>query len=386
MDQPISKKVLELPTSSIRVIFEKARKIKDVIRLEIGEPDFDTPEHIKKAAEIAMNSGFTHYTPYAGTEELREAIAEKCRIDNAIDADIREVVVTPGASSAIFCSILSVIRAGDQILVPDPAWPHYDACARVADGITTYYPLYEKNGFQVDVTDLEKRINSKTRAIVINSPSNPTGAIQTRKHLEDIAKLAIEYDLLVISDEVYEKIVYGNAEQMSIASLPEMRERTITINAFSKTYAMTGWRVGYAVVREDIAVQMAKLVLYSSTCANSLGQKAALAALKGSQDCVEKMTAEYKRRRDFLVKRLNEIEGISCLMPKGSFYVFPNIKELGMSSFDCTMWLLDKARTSTVPGSGFGPHGEGYLRISYATSLENLEEATRRIENALESK
>lgn len=386
MDQPISKRVQELPVSSIRLVFEKARKIKDVVRLELGEPDFDTPDHIKKAAKIALNKGFTHYTPFAGTEELRGAIARKCRTDNAIDADTKEVVVTPGACSAIFCSLLSVINAGDQVLVPDPAWPHYDACVKVVDGVTAHYPLYEKNGFQIDIEDLKKRVNVRTRAIIINSPSNPTGAVQTRKHLEDIAELAVERDLLVISDEVYEKMVYENAQQMSIASLPEMKERTITINSFSKTYAMTGWRVGYAVAKEDIAIQMAKLVLYTSTCANSIAQEAALAALKGPQGCVEKMAAEYKRRRDFLVKHLNQIEGISCLKPQGSFYVFPNIEKLGMSSLACAMWLLDKARTSTVPGSGFGPNGEGHIRISCAASLENLEKAIRRITNAIKSR
>jgi len=382
----ISKKVQELPTSSIRVIMEKARKINDVVRLEIGEPDFDTPEHIKKAAQAAIKEGFTHYTPFAGIDELREALAEKSGVENKIDASPTGVVVTPGACSALFCSILSTIDAGDEVLLPDPGWPHYEACVKVAGGISKYYPLYEKNGFRVDVQDLEKKVNRKTRAILINSPSNPTGAVLSRKDLEGIARLAIEKDLLVFSDEVYEKIIYDSAEHVSIASLPDMKDRTVTVNSFSKTYAMTGWRVGYAIARDDIATQMAKLVLYTSTCANSFAQKAALAALKGSQDCVRKMSSEYERRRDFLVKGLNKIEGISCTIPQGAFYAFPNIRKLGMSSLDCTMWLLEKARISSVPGNGFGAHGEGYIRISFATSLANLDEATKRIGAAIENR
>ena len=383
MSKLISKKVQGLPTSSIRIIMEKARKISDVIRLEIGEPDFDTPEHIKRAAETALKEGFTHYTPFAGIDELRERLAEKFKVENGIDASPSQVVVTPGACSALFCSIFSTINAGDEMLLPDPGWPHYEACVKVAGGIPQYYPLCEKNGFRVDIQDLERRINKKTRAILINSPSNPTGAVFSRKDLEAIAGLAIEKDLMIFSDEVYEKIIYDGLEHVSIASLPGMNDRTVTINAFSKTYAMTGWRVGYAVTREDIAAQMAKLVLYTSTCANSLAQKAALAALEGPQDCVNKMISEYKSRRDFLIRHLNEIEGISCMMPHGAFYAFPNIMRLGMSSFECVMWLLEKARISTVPGNGFGANGEGYIRISYATSIAKLDEAIKRIELAI---
>lgn len=380
---PISKKVRNIPTSTIRIINEKARRMKDVIHLEMGEPDFETPDFIKKAAENALRQGFTHYTPFAGIEDLRQAIAQKAKVENKIDVNPSQVVVTPGASSALFCAVLSVVDAGEKVLVPDPGWPLYEGCVRMVDGITEFFPLLEKNDFAVDPLDLQKKVDKRTKVVIINSPCNPTGAVQDRKHLEAIAKIAIENDLIVISDEVYEKIIYGDAEHISIASIPGMGERTITLNGFSKTYAMTGWRVGYAIAREDIIEQMSKLVLLTSTCASSVSQKAALAALKGPQDCVKRMVAEYRRRRDFLVKRVNEIEGMSCKMPDGAFYVFPNIKRVGMSSMDCALHILEKARVSTVPGNGFGPQGDAYVRISYSASMENLEEAMNRIESTL---
>ena len=387
MSRYVSKKTQNLATSSIRVISEKARKMKDVIKLEIGEPDFDTPAHIKEAAKKALDEGFTHYTPFPGFEDLRQAIAEKAKIENKIESDpSKEIVVTPGACSALFCAILSTVDAGEKVLIPDPCWPHYEPCVQIADGIPEHYPLLEENDFRVDSDDLKKRVDKKTKVIILNSPSNPTGSVQTRKQLEEIAQIAIENDLVVVSDEVYERILYDNVKHVSIGSLSDMHDRTITINAFSKTYAMTGWRIGYAIGREDIVAQMAKLVLYTGTCANSIGQRAALAALKGPQDCVAEMVKEYKRRRDFLVKRLNEIRNISCKMPQGAFYAFPNIKRLGMPSFDCSLYLLDRAKVSTVPGAGFGKYGEGYLRISYATSLHNLDEAMSRIEEAVRTK
>ena len=381
MSTYISRKIQNISTSTIRLISEKARKMKDVIKLEIGEPDFDTPQHIKNAAKKALDEGFTHYTPFAGFEDLRMAIAEKAKTQNKIEYDPnREIVVTPGACSALHCGILSIVNAGEKVLIPDPSWPHYEPCVQMADGIPEHFPLLEENSFRIDPDDLRKRIDEKTKAIIINSPNNPTGSVENRKQLEEIAQIAKDNDLIVISDEVYERIIYDDEEHVSMASLPDMRDRTLTINALSKTYAMTGWRIGYAIGSEEIITQMAKLVLYTGTCANSIGQRAALAAIKGPQDRVTEMVKEYKRRRDFLIKRLNEIEGISCKMPQGAFYAFPNVRKFGMSSFDCAMYLLDHAKVSTVPGIGFGKYGEGYLRISYATSLENLVEAAERIE------
>lgn len=387
MRKYVSDRMSSLPVSSIRVIFEKARCMNDVVRLEIGEPDLNTPTHIKEAAKVALDEGFTHYTPFNGFEDLREQIGEKVKAENGFRADPeKEIIVTPGACAAVYCSLLSIINPSEEVLVPDPGWPHYDACVNMASGVPVHYPQFEKNEFSVDPDDLVSRVTNKTTALVLNSPNNPTGSVLNKKDLAKIAEIAIEKDLTVISDEVYEKIVYDNAEHVSIASLPGMRERTVTISAFSKTYAMTGWRLGYAIAPAEIVAQMAKLVLYTSTCANSIGQRAAIQALKGPQKFVLDMVEEYKRRRDYVVKWLNEIKGISCKLPKGAFYVFPNISELKMSSLDCASYLLDKARVSTVPGTGFGEYGEGYLRISYATSVENLEKGMSRIEAAVQSK
>lgn len=380
----ISERMRSLPISGIRVIFEKARRMKDVIRLEIGEPDMDTPIHVKDAAKKALDEGFTHYTPFSGFEDLREVIAEKVKVENGIKADPdKEVIVTPGACSSVYCAINSIVNPVEEVFIPDPGWPHYEPCVKMAGGIPVHYPQLEENDFRVNPDDLAMIVSDKTKAILINSPNNPTGSVLSREDLGGIAQIAKENDLIVISDEVYENIVYDQAEHISVASLPSMQKRTVVINALSKTYAMTGWRIGYAIAPAEIVAQMAKLVLYTSTCANSIGQRAAIAALKGPQNCVLETVKEYKRRRDFVVKRLNEIEGISCKLPKGAFYAFPNIKGLGMSSLDCAYYFLEHAKVSTVPGTGFGEYGEGYLRISYATSLENLEKAMNRIEIAV---
>jgi aminotransferase len=384
MKKYVSNRMDSLPMSSIRVIFEKARRMKDVIRLEIGEPNFDTPINIKEAAKKALDENFTHYTAFSGCEDLREVIAEKVKSENGIEADPqKEVIVTPGACSSIYCSILATVNPGEEVLVPDPGWPHYEPCIRLAGGIPVHYRQLEKNDFRADPNELAKKVTKKTKAIILNSPNNPTGSVLNRMDLEGIAQVAEDNDMLVISDEVYEKILYDNAEHISIASLDGMQKRAITINSFSKTYSMTGWRVGYTVAREEIIAQMHKIILYTSTCANSIAQRAAIAATVGPQNAVSEMVREYKQRRDYVVKRLNEIKGISCQLPKGTFYVFPNVKRLMMSSIECTEFLLEQARVATVPGSGFGEYGEGYLRLSTANSLENLEKAMDRIEKSL---
>lgn len=372
-----------LPTSGIRAIYEKAKGMRDVIRLEIGEPNLDTPNHIKKAARKAIDAGFTHYTSSSGSLDLRELVAEKVGTENGISADLANVVVTPGASSAVYCAIVSIVNAGEEVLIPDPGWPNYEACVKIAGGVPVHYPQFEKDNFRVNPANLEKMINERTKAILINSPNNPTGSVLEAKHLQCISRLAQDKDLIVISDEVYEKIIYDNVKHTSIASLPDMLERTVTVNALSKAYAMTGWRIGYAIAPADVAEQMAKLVLYTGTCANSIGQKAAMAALGGSQDSVQKAVHEYRRRRDIMIRRLNEIQGISCTIPKGAFYAFPNIKNLSMNAIESADFFLTNASVSTVPGTAFGKNGEGYLRLSYATSVRNLIEGLDRIEKCL---
>jgi len=383
----LAKRVTSIPLSGIRMMFEKVAQMEDVIRLEVGEPDFNTPEHIKKAAKISLDENWTHYTSSAGLLELREAIAKKLRVDNDIYADPQtEVIVTPGACSALNLAILSIVNPGDEVLLPDPGWPHYEPCVRIAEGVPIHYPLVEENEFRIDINKLKEKVNEKTKMVIINSPQNPTGSVLTKKNFEDLSDVALQDDLLVVSDEVYEKIIYDDAKHYSIGSFPDMKDHTITVNAFSKTYAMTGWRLGFATATKDIIEQMTKLNLYSSTCANSITQRAGIPALEGLQDCVAEMVKEYKKRRDYLVDSLNKIPEISCLTPKGAIYIFLNVSRLKMSSFDCSMFLLDKGHVATVPGSAFGEMGEGYLRISFAKSIEELREAVARIQNALKTK
>lgn len=382
----VSDRTSTVPGSGIRVIFEKAAKMSGVIRLEVGEPDFSTPKNITEAAKRALDEGFTHYTSSSGVPALREAIAQRLRSENNIQVDpASEVVVTQGAGAAVYMSIMCTINPGDEVLVPDPAWPHYDACVRMAGGKVVNYGVLEETGFRPDIDEISRLITPKTKAIAINSPSNPTGGLMRREDVEAIADLAIHEDLLVISDEIYQKIIYEDTKHTSIASLPGMRERTITINGFSKTYAMTGWRIGYAVASAEICKQMDKLNLYTAACANSISQLAALEALKGDDTAVKAMLSEYSKRRSLIVKRLNEIEGITCAPPGGAFYVFPRVEIGGMNSTDAAMFILENAKVATVPGTAFGRNGEHHLRLSYANSTEKIAEAMDRIDHAVKA-
>jgi aminotransferase len=376
-----------LPKSSISVVFEKARRIQGMNRLEVGEPDMNTPEHIRRAAKKALDAGLTHYTPISGFEELREAIAEKVKVENGIEADSEsEVIVTLGASSALYCAILALVNPGEEVFVPNPGWTAYVPHVKMAGGIPIPYPHLKDGEFRIDLDFLARKISGNTKVILINSPSNPTGSVLRRDELTALAQIAEEKNVIIISDEVYEKIVYDGAEHVSIASLPNMHPRTVTVNSFSKTYAMTGWRIGYAIAPKIIVAEMVKMLLYTGTCANSMGQQAAIAALKGPQDFIADTLKEYQRRRDFVVNRLNEVKDISCKLPQGAFYAFPNISELGMSSLDCANFFLENAKVSTVPGSGFGTLGEGYLRLSYATSFKKLVKAMSQIEIAVKKR
>jgi len=377
----VASRIRSVELSGIRVIFDLAAKMPDVVRLEAGEPDFKTPKHICEAAEKAMREGKTHYTTSRGILELRKAIAEKAKKENGIDADPEEeIVVTAGASCAVYLTIHTVIEEGDEVLIPDPTWPHYEACVKLAGGRPVTYSLIEERGFSFDIEEIQRLITKKTKMIVVASPSNPTGGVIPLKDLKDLADLAIKHDLLILSDEVYEKMVYDGHKHFSIASLPEMKDRCITINSFSKTYAMTGWRLGYAIAPEEIAAQMAKLNLFLNSCPSSISQEAGLAALTGPQDEVEKMLKEYARRRSIIVDGLRKIDGVRINPPMGAFYAFPSIRELNYSSWDFCMLLLKEGRVATVPGAAFGSRGEGYIRISYANSIENIKEALRRIE------
>ncbi|RLI19626.1 pyridoxal phosphate-dependent aminotransferase [Candidatus Bathyarchaeota archaeon] len=379
-----SKRASKLKVSEIRRLFATVRNFPDIINLGIGEPDFNPPKHVIEAAEKAMDEGKTHYSPTSGIPELLEAIAEKTKRDYNLDYNPEtEVLVTIGATEAVFLALMATINPGDEVLVPDPGFVTYKPSVKVAEGTVVPIPLKEENDFRFNADSVRSLITKRSRILIINSPHNPTGSVLSYEDLNSIAKLAVEHDLIVISDEVYEKITYDGVKHYCVASFPGMRERTIVVNSFSKTYAMTGFRIGFAVGPEDIMSAMKLIHYYTVACVNSPTQYAALTALTGPQDFVSSMVREFDRRRKFVCKRINEIEGFSCITPKGAFYVFPNIKSFGMSSKEFARFLLEEAKVAAVPGTGFGRYGEGYLRLSYATSYEKLEEAMNRIERAV---
>lgn len=356
----------------------------DIIRLSIGEPDFTPPKHALKAAEQAAEEGKTHYAPTNGIPELREALAQKMHRDYGLTYDPEsEVLVTVGGTEALFLALLSLINPGDEVLIPNPGFVCYEPGVLLAGGVPVYFPLLEENGFKLSVDYVTSLITDKSRVIILNYPNNPTGAVLSYDEVAALTDVAVERDLVVISDEVYEKILYDDAKHYCLATFPGMRERTLVVNSFSKTYAMTGLRVGYVYGPKELLSALWLAHRFVVACVNGLAQYAALAALKGPQEFVKEMVREFKRRRDLVYKRLNEIEGFGCMLPKGAFYAFPNIKAFSMSSEEFTEFLVKKARVTTAPGSSFGSYGEGYIRISYAASYENLEEALDRIEKAV---
>lgn len=388
---PPSERSQKLGLSGIREIFEKAQKIPDVIRLEFGEPDFDTPENIKAAAIRAINEGKTKYTSSAGLPELRRAISSKFARVNALQYDAaKEIVVTAGATNALNLAFLATTDPGDEVLVPDPGWATYSYSVQIVGAIPVPYALRENAGYQFERDAVEKLVSRKTKGILINTPSNPTGAILPRSNLKEVAEFAIEHNLSVYSDEVYEKFLYGTGkdsanEHVSIASLPEMRDRTITINTFSKTYAMTGWRLGYIGAPERISSEISKINATQSSCVSSVAQYAALEALNGPQDSVARMISAFARRREVLANGLNKLPGFSCPMPSGAFYAFPNISGTGSSSYSLAMKVVENAHVAVVPGSSFGNQGEEHLRLAYANSLENIRAALERISRMLQN-
>jgi aminotransferase len=378
-----------IPFSGIRRVFEAAGRLeaqgKRVIHLEIGRPDFDTPVHIKEAAKKALDDGKVAYTSNWGILELREAIAAKMAMDNNMHADPKtEVVVTLGANEAVFIAMMSTLNPGDEVLVPDPTWPHYPYCAQMAGAQPASVPLREEQGFLLDPEDVRARITPRTRMLVVNTPHNPTGATLDLKTLEELAEIAIEHNLLVLSDEIYEKLIYDGAKHYSIASLPGMWGRTLTVNGFSKVFAMTGWRLGYLVGPRNLIGAAVRVHQYTTTCANSFAQYGALAALEGPQECVQEMVSEFDRRRCLVISALESIEGLSCTHPpRGAFYIFPSLKALGLSSEAFVEFLLSRAQVATVPGPAFGMYGEGYIRLAYSTSYDDIAEGLERIGEAL---
>lgn len=376
-----------LPFSGIRVMMERANQMQkegqDVIHMEIGRPDFDTPELIKAAATQGLKEGHVFYTSNYGTPALRKAIAEKLTKENHINYTADEVIVTIGVTEATYAAIAAFLNPGEEVLVPDPVWLNYIHVPNFFGAKPISYTLREDNDYQIDLEEIEKLITPKTKMMVINSPGNPTGVVQSQETLEKLAEIAKKHDLIIISDEIYEKIIYGEAKHISIASLPGMKERTITLNGFSKCYSMTGWRLGYIAAPVDFIKVLVRAHMYLCTCASSFVQDAGVVALQQGEPEVQKMVAEYKRRRDYAVKAINAIDGVSCKTPGGAFYIFMNVKALGKTSAEIANYLLEEAKLATVPGSSFGKSGEGYIRLSYACSYERIVEGMARMKKAI---
>jgi len=376
-----------LGTETAFEVLAKAKALekqgKDIVHLEIGEPDFDTPKNIKEAATRALNAGYTHYGPSAGLPEFREAIAEYISKTRGIKAEADEVVVTPGAKPIMFFSIFALVNPGDEVLYPNPGFPIYESLINFVNAKPVPIPLLEKNDFRLDPEYVKQHITKKTKMIILNYPENPTGGIVTKEDLKVIADcISNRDDVFVLADEIYSRIIYEGKHE-SIASLPGMKEKTILLDGFSKTYAMTGWRLGYGIMRKDIAQKIAQLMTNSNSCTCSFIQIAGIEALKGPQTESEKMVAEFKKRREVIVEGLNRINGISCKKPKGAFYVFPNITGTGMDCRRLGDHLLYNAGVAVLPGTSFGSYGEGYLRLSFANSVENIKKALDRIEKSL---
>lgn len=351
---------------------------RDIIHLEIGEPDFDTPRHIIEAAKQALEEGWTHYGPTQGLPELREAIAASVRRTHGIEVGPERVCVVPGGKPIIFFSMLALLEPGDEVIYPNPSFPIYESMIRYCGATPVAIPLVESRGFAFDLDLFRDRLSPRTKMVVLNSPANPTGGVLSREDLTNIAEMVRDRDLIVLSDEIYSRIWYGQPP-FSIASLPGMLEKTIILDGFSKTYAMTGWRIGYGILPEWLVDAVNKLMVNSNSCTASFTQRAALAAITGDQGPVEAMVAEFRRRRDAFVEELNRIPGFRCSMPAGAFYAFPNIEATGWKSKPLADALLEEAGVACLSGTAFGSYGEGYLRFSYANSWANLMEAVRRI-------
>jgi aminotransferase len=362
-------------------------QMENVVHLEQGEPDFITPGHILKAAADAIREGFTHYTETNGILELRQAIAEKLEKENGVDADPRrEVTVTSGSQEAMLIAALGFLNPGDEALILDPYYPAYFEDTLIAEAVPVTALLKEEKDYRIDIETLEEKVTKRTKMIWMCNPSNPTGHVFSKEDLEIIAEVAQKHNLIVFVDEIYEKLVYDRAKHTSIGSLPGMESRTITVNGFSKAYAMTGWRIGYVAAEKKLSDTLRKLHYYAVLCPNAISQKAALAALTGPQECVQEMAKEYNRRRKMVINELSVIKSLSWTMPKGAFYFFPDFSRFEKSDEAIALYLLEKAGVVTVPGSGFGKTGEGHLRISYAVSYEQVKEGMKRIRECLESK
>jgi len=386
MRNPLSKKIVEIKPSGIRKFFDIVTEMNDpeVISLGVGEPDFDTPWHIREEGIYSLERGRTFYTSNSGLMDLRREIDHYLTRKCGVSYDpAHEIILTVGGSEAIDIALRAMLDPGDEVLIPQPSYVSYEPCAILADGVPVIIQLKEENDFRLTKEEVLAAITDKTKVLILPFPNNPTGSVLRREDLEGIAQVCIEHDIFVLSDEIYAELTYGDAKHVTIASLPGMRERTILINGFSKAYAMTGWRLGYACGPVEIISQMVKIHQFAIMCAPTTSQYAAVEALKNGDDDVEKMRQSYDQRRRFLVKTFRDM-GLECFEPFGAFYIFPSIKSLGMTSEEFAEELLKEEKVAVVPGTAFGDCGEGFLRISYAYSLEELKVATGRIARFVE--
>jgi aspartate aminotransferase len=384
----LAERMLTIGTETAFEAAARARALeatgRSVIHLEIGEPDFDTPANIREAAKRAIDAGRTHYPPFSGIPELRAAIAADSTARRGFEVDPARVFVTVGGKGVMYYAILALVDPGDEVIVPDPGYPIYESVTRFVGGTAVPIQIRQENAFRMDPDELASLVTSRTKLIVINSPANPTGGVLTRSDLERVAQIAIERDLVVLSDEIYSRILYDGEEHVSIASLPGMAERTIVLDGFSKTYAMTGWRLGYGIVPQWLDHGFGRLIINSVSGATTFAQHGAVEALNGPQDEVEAMVAEFRARRDLVVDGLNAIPGVSCLRPVGAFYVFPEISATGLTGAELADRLLNEAGVSVLAGTAFGSVGTNHIRLSYANSQENINEALRRMRTVVE--
>lgn len=384
----IAERVSRLNGESAFAILSKAKALEekgiDVIHLEIGQPDFQTPSNIMEAADKAMAQGYTGYGPTLGYNELRKTVAEYAKKYKNVDADFENVAIVPGGKPTMFFTMLTLVRPGDEVIYPNPGFPIYESCIKFAEGVPVPLPITADNNFRLDIEKFKSLITPKTKLIIINSPCNPTGGVFEKEDILAMAEILKDRpDIFILSDEIYDRLVF-EGKAFSIASLPEFKDRTLVLDGFSKSYAMTGWRIGYCIANKDIIKQFEMIMVNSVSCTCSFTQMAAIEALTGPQDSVDEMRAEFKKRRDWLVDALNKIEGISCKLPRGAFYAFPDISSFGLSSKEFADRLLDEEGVALAWGTSFGEYGEGHIRISYATSLDNLKEAVNRIKRFTE--
>lgn len=382
----LAKAMSRLGTETAFEVLAKARALeaqgREIIHLEIGEPDFDTPSNITEAAGTALMEGQTHYCPSAGIPELRQAVAEHIAETRGVDVVPEQVVVTPGGKPVMFFAILALVEEGDEVLYPNPGFPIYESMINFVGATAVPLVLEEERGFRFDVSQLRDKVSPRTKLIIINSPQNPTGGVLTKEDLQEIADVAKEHDLMVLSDEIYDRILY-EGEHVSFLSIPDVQNRTILLNGFSKTYAMTGWRLGYGVMPEGLADHITRLMTNSNSCTATFTQWAGVEALRGPQDASAEMVKEFKRRRGVIVPGLNAIEGIRCAMPKGAFYVFPNVEGTGMGEREFADYLMEEAGVAVLAGTSFGEYGRGFIRMSYANSIENINKALANVEAAV---